>query len=97
MFRTVLIANRGEIACRIIRTVRRMGLRSVAVFSEADATAQHVALADAAYPIGPARAADSYLRIDRILAAGAEQAREVASATLDVVYERSGFVRGARP
>jgi 3-methylcrotonyl-CoA carboxylase alpha subunit len=69
MIRTLLIANRGEIACRIIRTARRMGIRSIAVFSEADAGAQHVLLADEAHPIGPSRATDSYLRGDRILAA----------------------------
>ncbi|SDC36932.1 acetyl/propionyl/methylcrotonyl-CoA carboxylase subunit alpha [Belnapia rosea] len=69
MIRTLLIANRGEIACRIIRTARRMGIRSIAVFSEADAGAQHVLQADEAHPIGGARAADSYLRTDRILAA----------------------------
>ncbi len=56
MFRTILIANRGEIACRVIRTARRMGIRSVAVFSEADRDAPHVAMADEAYPIGPAPA-----------------------------------------
>ncbi|MBL6457899.1 biotin/lipoyl-binding protein [Belnapia sp. T6] len=69
MIKTLLIANRGEIACRIIRTARRLGIRSIAVFSEADAGAQHVLQADEAYPIGGARAAESYLRIDRILAA----------------------------
>ena len=68
MIRTLLIANRGEIACRIMRTARRMGIRSVAVFSEADAHSRHVMLADEAHPIGPARATDSYLRGDRILA-----------------------------
>ena len=76
MFRSLLIANRGEIACRIIRTARRMGIRSIAVFSEADSQAPHVRMADAAFPIGGARAVDSYLRTDRILdaarAAGAE-------------------------
>ncbi|WP_137127504.1 biotin carboxylase N-terminal domain-containing protein [Roseomonas sp. HF4] len=76
MFRSLLIANRGEIACRIIRTARRMGLRCIAVFSEADADALHVAMADEAHPIGPAPARESYLRADRIIevarAAGAE-------------------------
>ena len=67
MFRTLLIANRGEIACRVIRTARRLGIRCVAVFSEADAGALHVAMADEAHPIGPAPAAQSYLRADRIL------------------------------
>ena len=69
MFRTLLIANRGEIACRIIRTARRMGLRTIAVHSDADATALHVAMADEAHRIGPAAPRDSYLRIEAILAA----------------------------
>jgi 3-methylcrotonyl-CoA carboxylase alpha subunit len=67
MFDTVLIANRGEIACRIIKTCRRMGIRTVAVFSDADREARHVRLADIAVPIGPAPARDSYLRADRII------------------------------
>jgi 3-methylcrotonyl-CoA carboxylase alpha subunit len=66
-FWTLLIANRGEIACRIIRTAKRMGLRTVAVFSDADADALHVALADAAVRIGPAPARESYLNIAAIL------------------------------
>jgi 3-methylcrotonyl-CoA carboxylase alpha subunit len=69
MFRTLLIANRGEIACRIIRTARAMGLRTIAVYSEADTTALHVALADEAHLIGPSPARESYLRIDRIIEA----------------------------
>ena len=67
MFGSVLIANRGEIACRVIRTARRMGLRSMAVFSDADAGAAHVALADHAIRIGPPAAAESYLAIERII------------------------------
>ncbi|HWS51918.1 MAG TPA: acetyl-CoA carboxylase biotin carboxylase subunit [Microbacterium sp.] len=69
LFDTVLIANRGEIACRIIATLRRLGIRSVAVYSDADAGARHVALADVAIRIGPAPAAQSYLSIEAVIAA----------------------------
>ena len=68
MFESVLIANRGEIACRIARTVRRLGMRSIAVYSEADANARHVEMADEAYLIGPAPALHSYLDIGKVLA-----------------------------
>ena len=69
MFSTILIANRGEIACRIARTARRLGVETVAVYSEADAHALHVKAADRAVPIGPAAARDSYLNIARIIEA----------------------------
>ncbi|CEN56739.1 urea carboxylase [Candidatus Methylopumilus turicensis] len=67
MFTKVLIANRGEIACRVIRTLKKMGIQSVAIYSEADANARHVLDADEAYCVGPAPAADSYLNADKIL------------------------------
>ncbi|MFC7335468.1 acetyl/propionyl/methylcrotonyl-CoA carboxylase subunit alpha [Rhodocista pekingensis] len=85
MFRTLLIANRGEIACRIIRTARRLGLATVAVHSDADAGARHVALADAAVRIGPAPARESYLRIEAIL----DAARRTGA---DAVHPGYGFL-----
>ncbi|MDW8844672.1 urea carboxylase [Erwinia sp. MMLR14_017] len=72
MFNTVLIANRGEIACRAIRTLKRLGITSVAVYSAADKNAQHVKDADIAIAVGGEKASDSYLRIDKILAAARE-------------------------
>jgi 3-methylcrotonyl-CoA carboxylase alpha subunit len=67
MFNKILIANRGEIACRVIRTCRQLGIATVAIYSEADANAQHVLLADEAWLLGPAPARESYLRAGRII------------------------------
>jgi 3-methylcrotonyl-CoA carboxylase alpha subunit len=67
MFRKILIANRGEIACRVIQTAHRLGIRCVAVYSDADANARHVAMADEAFHIGPAASSESYLRADKII------------------------------
>jgi len=82
MFQKVLIANRGEIACRVIRTLKKMGIASVAVYSEADAGAMHVSLADEAVCIGPAPAAESYLRAERIL----EVARQTGAQAIHPGY-----------
>ena len=69
MFKKILIANRGEIACRVIKTARRMGIATVAVYSEADRDALHVLAADESVCIGPATSKESYLSIDKIIAA----------------------------
>jgi acetyl/propionyl-CoA carboxylase alpha subunit len=69
MITSILIANRGEIACRIIRTCRRLGIRAVAIYSDADERALHVRMADEALRVGPAPAAESYLNVGAILAA----------------------------
>ena len=88
MFKKVLIANRGEIALRIQRACRELGIKSVAVFSEADRSSRHVALADEAVCIGPAPSSESYLRVDRILAAAkAEAVKQKWNVTIAVVDE----------
>ena len=69
MINTILIANRGEIACRVIRTARQLGIKTIAVYSEADQNALHVDMASDAICIGPASASDSYLNIDSIMGA----------------------------
>ena len=69
MFKKILIANRGEIACRVIKTARRMGIQTVAVYSDADRDALHVEMADEAVRIGPAAATESYLAAETIIAA----------------------------
>jgi len=91
MFGTILIANRGEIACRVIDTARRLGIRTIAVYSEADADARHVAMADIAMPIGPAPARDSYLRIDRIIEAARASGAEAIHPGYGFLSENAAF------
>jgi len=91
MFKRILIANRGEIACRIIKTARRMGIESVAVYSEADRDALHVEMADAAIPIGPAPAAQSYVVIDNIIAACKASGAQAVHPGYGFLSERAAF------
>ena len=91
MFKKILIANRGEIACRVIKTARRMGIKTVAVYSDADARAPFVRMADEAVHIGPAQASESYLVADKIIAAAKQTGAEAVHPGYGFLSERTSF------
>src|SRR5580692_11562327 len=91
MFSKILIANRGEIACRVVRTARRMGIATVAVYSEADAGALHVTMADEARLIGPPPARESYLKADAILAAATDTGAQAIHPGYGFLSENAEF------
>ena len=91
MFKKILIANRGEIACRVIKTARAMGIQTVAVYSDADAAALHVRSADEAVHIGAAASAESYLRADRIIQACKDTGAEAVHPGYGFLSENADF------
>ena len=93
MFKKILIANRGEIACRVIKTAKRMGIATVAVYSDADRDALHVEMADEAVHIGPPAATESYLQIDRIIEACKQTGAEAVHPGYGFLSEREAFAR----
>ena len=93
MFKKILIANRGEIACRVIKTARKMGIATVAVYSDADRDARHVEMADEAVHIGPAPSRDSYLQVDRIIAACKETGAQAVHPGYGFLSENAVFAR----
>src|SRR4029453_11507735 len=91
MFSSLLIANRGEIACRVIKTAKRMGIRTIAVYSDADREALHVKMADEAVHIGGSAARDSYLSIDKIIAACKQTGAEAVHPGYGFLSENADF------
>src|SRR3984893_15039525 len=96
MFKRILIANRGEIACRVIKTARRMGIKTVAVYSEADRDAVHVDIADEAVLIGPAPAAQSYLVIETIIEAAKQTGAEAIHPGYGFLSENAAFAEALK-
>jgi propionyl-CoA carboxylase alpha chain len=96
MFQKILIANRGEIACRVIKTARRMGIRTVAIYSDADRKALHVEMADEAVRVGPPPAAQSYLVIEKVLAACKETGAEAVHPGYGFLSERAAFAEALK-
>ncbi|MGH8863605.1 MAG: biotin carboxylase N-terminal domain-containing protein, partial [Burkholderiales bacterium] len=93
MFEKILIANRSEIACRVARTAKRLGIRTVAVYSEADANALHVASCDEACLIGPAHPRESYLRADRIIEAATKNGAQAIHPGYGFLSENAEFAK----
>ena len=93
MFKKILIANRGEIACRVAATARRMGIQTVAVYSDADAQAPHVRACDEAVHIGPADPKDSYLQWERILAAAEKTGAQAIHPGYGFLSENAAFAK----
>src|ERR671932_1748191 len=91
MFKKILIANRGEIACRVIKTARKMGIKTVAVYSDADKDALHVEMADEAVHIGPPPASESYLVIDKIVEAARHTGAQAVHPGYGFLSEREAF------
>src|SRR5437867_8156218 len=96
VFRKILIANRGEIACRVMRTAKRMGIRTVAVYSDADREALHAKLADEKYRIGPPPAVESYLAVDAILAAAKKSGAEAIHPGYGFLSENEDFAAACK-
>ena len=96
LFSKILVANRGEIACRIMRTAQKMGISVVAVYSEADANAPHVKLADEAVLLGPAASSESYLKADKVIEAALATGAEAIHPGYGFLSENAGFVEAVK-
>ncbi|HAG97937.1 MAG TPA: 3-methylcrotonyl-CoA carboxylase, partial [Ktedonobacter sp.] len=93
MINTILIANRGEIACRVIRTCRRLGIRTVAIYSDADTHARHVRMADEAIHVGPSPSSESYLVIDAVIGAARRSGADAIHPGFGFLAENSDFAQ----